>query len=800
MKKAFPVFAVVASALLAGQALCADIDKVGGFEVAEVVVKTGGGASVARPEDYVLTHISAAKGGFITQADIARDQRELLNTGSFSDVRILVENVGDKVRVIYEVAIAPRFKGPLVIKGNDEISNRSIRNIFSFGPGDVVTQARLDTMCDKLRDEYRDDYYCSPVITATIGETDENGLASVTVEIEEGTRSRIDDFEFSGNKVFKASELRGDLGHPSWYNPFGCLMNAWRKQALDFEFVRDTISEKYRNEGYLDVNVSEPVLKYPGDDTSKAPVMAVAIDEGNQYRVASVKVEGATLFPAAEFEAIAQAFLPSAGVASSKAIADFRKAVADYYGARGYVDTFVTVSSSPADAPSAGAEFQDCSFINIKASVEEGYLATVRSISIRGNTYTKDKVVRREIMIAPGQVFNEPAAEHSRKRIENLTFFESARFYELPSREDKTQRDVVYEVTEGSTGNLLVGFGTSSLDDVVGYLDISHNNFDIGNWSSFRGAGQRARLTASVGSGSSDVDISWTDPWFLDRRQSLTVDLYRREIGYSEYDETRIGAAVSYTVPLTYGRGTIRIGVENVASDDIIKGNYSLFDDPSQTFSYEDLINDSYLRIPLRLSWLYDTRDHPYIPHSGSRNTVFAEIQSSSLGSEYDIYRLGFDLRQYIPLWFGHVISLRLRGETLDSFGDTDELPPNEKLYLGGSRSVRGYRVRDVGPKAIPDEETGGRAHPVGGKTLAQFTAEYTVPITDMLRFAVFYDTGNVWSDAFDADFGELASDWGLGVRLDFPGFPVRLDYAFPIEGDDDYSRKDHFIFWIGFE
>lgn len=799
-------FILFLSAVLVGQMLCAAgvaEEKIGGFEVADVIVKARGGAATVKPEDYVLAHISAVKGGVINQTDIARDQRELLNTGTFSDVRILIENDGNKVRVIYDVVLAPRFRAPLIIMGNEELSDRKIRNTFELGTGDVIDQPRLDALCDKLRDEYRDEYYFSPKITATIGDADTNGLASVTVEIEEGERARIDDFEFSGNTVFSYSELRSDLGHPSWYNPFGCFMNSWRKQAFDFEFVRDTISEKYRNAGYLDVSVSNPVLKYPDDNTSEAPVMSIAISEGDEYRVASASVTGVTLFPIEEFTKISCKILPENSVASSKTIADFRKAIADYYGSRGYVDTSVVITSSPAERPasvSGKKEMEKARFISINAKVEEGFLATIRSISIRGNTYTKDKVVRREIMVAPGQVFNEPAAEHSRRRIENLGFFESARFYELPAQDDKTLRDLVYEVSEGSTGNLLIGIGTSTLDDVVGYLDISHNNFDIANWPSFRGAGQKARLTASVGSDSSEVDISWTDPWFLDRRQSLTVDLYRRELGYSEYDETRIGAAVAYTVPLVFGRGTVRLGVENVETDDIIHGTYSLYEDPLETFTYEEIVNDSYLRVPLRLSWLYDTRDHPFVPHFGSRNTVFAEIQSSSFGSEYDVYKLGVDLRQYVPLWFDHVISFRLRGESLDTYGDTDTLPPNEKLFLGGSRSVRGYRVRDVGPKGIPDGETGGRAHPVGGQTLAFFSAEYTIPLIEMIRFAFFYDVGNVWSGSFEADFDELASDWGMGVRLDFPGFPIRLDYAFPLEADDEYSRKDHFIFWIGFE
>ena len=144
----------------------------------------------------------------------------------------------------------------------------------------------------------------------------------------------------------------------------------------------------------------------------------------------------------------------------------------------------------------------------------------------------------------------------------------------------------------------------------------------------------------------------------------------------------------------------------------------------------------------------------------------------------------------------------------MDSYGDSDEIPLNDRLYLGGSRTIRGFRYREVGPKAIPTEKTMDseeyeyhhRARPVGGRTLAMFSAEYSFNLFEMVRLAGWFDIGNVWGDAFDADFSEYAASFGVGVRLDIPSLPIRIDYAFPQHEDDDYSRKEHFIFWIGFD
>ena len=770
--------------------------KQGLFEVKDISVQASGGTVATDPAEYVLSRVFAKPGAFVSAADLARDQRSLLDTGTFSDVKVLSEAVGDgAVKLIYRVVIAPRFLAPAKVRGNDAFSERKIRRLLDLAGGDRIDQARLDEKCDKIRDEYRKSYYYDVNIDASVSEPDEDGFSNVSLVIDEGQRARISGFDFHGNDNIPSSELDSALGKPAWYNPVPFFFFTWRQQALDFEHVRDTVTTYYRDRGYLDVAVSDPVLVREGDE---APRLKVEMREGAKYALEGVTVAGVSLFPEKELIDIAGKAISRSvekDIASAKSLDNATKAVREYYTSRGYADTTVRLRLAPAKETSGDS----LRHVRADFEVKESGLSYVRSVSIHGNTRTKDKVVRRELTVAPGLILNEVAAEQSKKRIENLGFFENVRFHETPSREDPLLRDLVYEVEEKSTGQLMVGIGTSSIDDILGYLEISQNNFDIGNWPTFRGGGQKAKLGIEMGSDSNSGEISWTDPWFLDRRQSLTINFYRREISYNEYDETRIGGGVSLTVPFRYGRGTARIGAEHVAVEDVLLGTYTLYDDPDTAFAYTDM-DDAYWRIPLRLSWLYDTRNRYFAPTSGSYNTIFSEITSSSFGSDYDTYKLGCDLRQYVPLWWNHYVSLRFRAESIDAYGDTEEVPVNDRLFLGGGRSVRGYRYRNVGPKAIPDEMTGGRAHPVGGQTLAMFSAEYSIPIVAIFRAAVFYDIGNVWADPFDFDLGEYASSWGIGVRFDIPSFPIRLDYAFPLVSDDDYTRHEHFIFWIGID
>lgn len=769
------------------------------FEVASVAVEASGGSISTEPEEYVLSRVNAKPGAFISATDIARDQRALLDTGTFSDVKILYKPGagGNKVGLVYRIVVAPRFKAPAEVTGCEAFSDKKVRRLLDLAAGDRIDQARLDAKCDKVREEYRKKYYYDVKISASLSEPDSEGFATVSLKIDEGKRARISGFSFSGNTALDDAELSSALGKPSWYNPVPFFYYSWRQQALDFEHVRDLLTTRYRDLGYLDVVVSDPVLSEPDGEP---PVLKIDIKEGPRYIIEDVNISGVSLFPENALLTEANRVFgnrPSGErrIASAKTMAQASKAIKEYYTSRGYADTTVKTKLSPSAEDAAAGTAP----VTIDFAVKESELAYIRSISIRGNTRTKDKVIRRELAVAPGTILNEVYADISKRRIENLGYFENVRFYEVPSREDPAQRDLVYEVSEKNTGNIMVGIGTSSIDDVLGFFELSQNNFDISNWPTFRGGGQKAKLSIEAGSNSNNGEISWTDPWFLDRRQSLTVDLYRREVSYSEYDDTRIGGGVSLSVPLHYGRGSVRLGVEQVLSDDFIDGTYTLYDDPATTFAYSDM-DDKYLRVPLRLSWLYDSRDRGFVPTSGAKNSIFAEITSSALGSDYDTYKVGCDLRGYVPLWLGHILSVRLRAESIDGFGDTEEVPLNDRLFLGGGRSVRGYKYRNVGPKAIPDEATGGRGRPVGGQTLAMFSAEYAVPVAGFLRLATFFDIGNVWTDPFDFQLDEYASSWGLGVRFDIPGFPIRLDYAFPLESDDDYSRKEHFIFWIGID
>ena len=195
----------------------------------------------------------------------------------------------------------------------------------------------------------------------------------------------------------------------------------------------------------------------------------------------------------------------------------------------------------------------------------------------------------------------------------------------------------------------------------------------------------------------------------------------------------------------------------------------------------------------MTLELIHDTRDSVFVATRGNRSSISATVAGGPLGAETDLY--GFQARtsQFFPLWFDHVFNLRGWAAVVEEYGDSDRVPIFDRLFLGGPRNVRGFKFRDVGPK----DETG---EPIGGQSALYGTAEYTIPVAEKVRLAAFYDAGLVDEEAYTFDFADLNTSIGIGVRFDFPGFPIQLDYAWPIETDefnDDPSGR--FSFWLGY-
>lgn len=743
----------------------------------------------------VLSFCNVAVGSEISQEALSKDVRALLDTGRYGYAGVELEKLDDGVRVIYVVKRRYRFQEPLAIKGADYLSERKIRKVAELKNGDYIDEPVLSAKAGRIRDEYVKKYFPDVKISVDIQPIEGSvGAAHVLLTIEEGQRAKIRKFRFTGNTAIPEEELRVSFGQRPWYDPRGWFTDT-PVSAQDLEDARQMAEEVYKNYGYLDAKVASPTKEPVGKD--KVDVV-FAVTEGEIYSVEATSIRGVKLFPEGEVLAAGER-LKVDQVAGQKLIDSAAKDIRDYYGSRGYVDTSVrALKETVLGKPGRMA---------IIFEVREGELVHIRNIIIRGNNVTKDKVIRREVMVNPGEIMNEPRIERSENRLKNLGYFKNVRHYSEQAGEAGT-RDLVYEVEEQRTGNFMIGAGFSSVDNLVGFMEISQSNFDILNWPNFTGGGQKARLGLEIGSRRQTAEVSWTEPWFLDRPLALTVELYHRMRWFDQYDETRTGASVGLSYPVKVGRVGARYTAELVQMDDVDGGVWFLDPAGAQTstpgwtgpadqyFKYQESLYGDNINSVLRLYWAHDTRDQAFVPTKGYQTTVFGELSEGGFGDN-EFYKLGANFRQWFPMpWYKHVLSVRARVETVDAYNG--DVPIYERLWLGGPRTIRGVEYRDIGPKVYG--ANGSRHAPIGGQTLAMATAEYTIPVFKAVRFATFMDVGSLGVDAFDPETSNVCLAAGIGLRIDIPGFPIRFDFAKPFVEDDNYTSEEVFSFTIGFE
>ena len=748
--------------------------------------------TVGRPlkdTGFVRSRISVAENAPFNPAAASRDVKELMESGMFSDVTVGLEETEGGAKVVYLVRPRVRLADDVRFQGLKSIREAKARDLIGLRPGDYVDDLVMGQRVLALAGELRKRCLVDAKISWQIEEiVPEDGLARVTVRVEEGRRAPVRSVSFSGNRAVPESVLRRAMKQPAKWNPFWWL----RKKTYDddeFETARLDIRDLYLDRGYLDAEVSPPRVMR---ERHGGLLVNVEIKEGEQYRIGGVSVEGASLF--APEDLLKVCGLREGAEASLRAIERAAGAIADYYESRGYLGTSVrpVIDSRPADR-----------VVDIRFAVREGILTRIRNIIIQGNSRTRDKVIRRELVVEPGDLYDSEKIRRSERIVKNLGFFSTVRSFPLDTAVPD-EKDLVFQLEETRTGSIMLGVGFSSIDKTMGYVDISQGNFDLFGWPYFTGGGQKLKLHTQFGSRRREYELTFVEPWFMDRKLSVGVDLYRREVEYTDYESKRTGVSVFGAKAMPFGsRLDLRYRIEKLNLGNLSDTNlYHFADSPDEEYRFSDEKRDA-TESSLTATLSRDMRDNPFVPTRGSRASIYGTIMGGPLGFDTDLYRLGFQGSCYFPLWFGHVLGARTRWEVVDAMGDST-LSIDNRLFAGGGRTIRGFRYRDVGPKVVRTEwsKLGNWTEhkPVGGQSLAVATIEYSVPLFPNVRIAAFCDAGNVWREPYDFDFNSIAVGAGGGLRLDIPGFPVRIDYAVPVQKDSDLTRKDAWTFWIGYE
>ena len=733
--------------------------------VRTIDVQYAGASTVSK--EKILANMRTRVGRPYSEQVVEEDIRNLYATGNVSNVRIFGEPLKDGVKVIVVVQSKAQIT-EVVLTGVQQLKQSRIRKEISAKPGDTLNEASLQADKEKISKYYADKGFTETDVSYKTEVNEKLGTAHVTFTVNEGGKTVIRSVTFEGNSAIKTKDIRKVVKtqKKGLLNLF--TSGAGRLNSEQLETDVAAIRDLYQSRGYMDAKVAPPQVRRDG---AKVDV-AFSLTEGEQYHVGKVTYIGAKVFTLDDITANAK--VKTGEIYTPQNVRADVKSIQDLYGTRGYIDFQAGANTTPA----AGH------LIDVTFNMDEGVQSYLEHINISGNTRTKDKVIRRELPLTPGEVFNTVRVDAGKQRLMNLNYFSKVDTYPadtlVPGR-----KDLNVLVEEKRTGSFNFGAGFSSIDNLLGFAEITQGNFDITRWPYFTGGGQKFRMRIQYGTRRKDFVLSLTEPYFMDREIAVGGELFYREASFVSqvYDERRYGFDVSARKRLAeFLTGRVSYTLQDIS---VLK----VAADASPTIQAEA---GSRVESKIAAGLTHDTRDSVFLTRRGHRADVSVYGAGGFLGGGTDIY--GFDLEgsQYFLLPYDTILTFNGELAGVNTWAGGDRVPIFDRLFLGGANNLRGFKFRDVGPKDVNGE-------PIGGKSLWRFTTEVTVPVVDKVRAAVFYDIGSVGESAYNFG-GTVNSDAGVGVRLDLPIGPVRIDYGFPLQTDQFTSKSGRFNFNIGYQ
>jgi len=715
----------------------------------------------------ILSKIKTKSGMPLSDSVINDDIKRLYDTGYFTDVSFDVEDYKEGVMVTVIVEEKPVVED-IVFEGNKKFRDRKLKKIMKIKPGDVLNYNKLSEDVAEIKAFYERSGFYRAGVKYEMKKDRKSKRVTIIIIIDEKVRVKVKRIFVEGNKQVKTKKiLKLMQTRPAWL---------FRKGYFDdqtFENDLSRIKLYYEELGLLDMAITP---RFDHDEEKGIMHITLTIDEGEEYIVERIIIKGNIVFPESE---VREKISTKEGTSFSySALMEDMESVRSLYYKKGYINADIGVDRV------VKPKIHKLNIVFVINAKEPVY---VGRINIKGNTKTKDIVVRRELRVLPGERFDGDKVRRSKERLYNLGFFEDVYMETSPTKTSNVS-DLDITVKETKTGEFSFGGGYSSIDEFIGFAQISQKNFDLFNFPTFTGDGQNLSVRAELGTTKSDYDISWTEPWILDYPLSFGFDAYHRthlrrtHVGYG-YKEVRVGGDVRFGKEFwEYLRSDLMYKLENVDISDIA-------DEATQDLKDEE--GDNWLS-GITFGVQFDNRDNIFNPTRGVITGVSLENTGGFLMGDKDFIKGFLTGKFYYSPVDKIVIELKGRAGIADSYGDTDDVPIYERYYAGGANTIRGYKERKVGPRDSDSND------PIGGEATLIGNIELNFPMYEkIIKGAVFYDVGNVWRNSEDFAGGDYKQGVGAGIRLKTPIGPLKLDWGYPLSDNEGDEKEGRFYFSV---
>lgn len=688
-------------------------------------------------KDVLREKITQKVGEPLFSGKVSDDVKGIFGMGYFEDVRVEMEMFEGGIKLIYIVKEKPTVVR-VEFQGNDKLEDSKLREQITISPGSMSDTVLIQENADKLRAFYESQGYALARVVPVVRKISSERVF-LTYQILEGPRVKVKSVKVLGNKAVSSRSIEKVMKTSRWgLFSFMTAGGYYEKAEMDADIER--IKDLYYDRGFIKMAVSEPSLKLTED--GKWMDITIRVSEGEQFRISSVGFSGNTVFTGTELEKKIKS-APGAVLGKRLLGADVAS-LTDMYSEKGYA----MVSIYPRIIPDETGKEAKVLF-----RINEGDVFRVGRIDISGNQKTRDKVIRREMKLNEGDVFNSTFLRKSYRRINNLNLFEQVALKPEPDPATKNI-GINIDVKERATGFLSAGGGYSSLDRWIGTVDFTEGNLG--------GRGQHIRLKGEFSARTVLYELSFRDPWFMNRPVSFTTSVFNTTRTFTDYKKTATGFTIGFGKRFPdYWSANMSYRFEKAAIFEIKDTASNIIKEQEGTTTTSS-VSPSVAR---------DTRDNFLDPHRGSRNVL--SLTYAGLGGDNRFIRGLLDSIWYVPAG-STTLSFRSRyGYASGLFGRN--LPLYERFYVGGIYTVRGFSFGEAGPRG----ETGDR---IGGTKELVFNVEYVVPLISEVRLkgVAFFDAGSAFEGGIRMD--DLRYSAGLGVRWISPIGPIRLEWGYNIE------------------
>lgn len=656
-------------------------------------------------------------------------------------------------------------------EGNDEINDDDLKEQIKTKEFNILDISTLKNDILLLQKHYEEKGYFLALATYKLKDN-ANGSVDVVFKIKEWDKVRVKKITFLGNKAIGDEELKNFM-QTREESYFSFLSGSGNFKEINFQTDIERLKYFYKTRGYLQINVQNPEVTASED--KKWIFITVRMTEGPQFSVNNVSFNGELLF--AENEMMEKLKIKTGEIYNEENLRQDIQTLTEMYQDKGYA--FANVLRTLEIVPGENK-------VDVIFSFEKGVIAYFGKIIMKGNTKTRDKVIRRELRIQEGQMYSGSKLRTSKDNVNRLGFFqpESVVFNTITRKGTDNILDVEISIKERPTGQISLGAGYSTATKGFVQASIAQNNF--------RGLGQNINLNLSYSNRQQIYNVGFTEPYLFDTKWTAGADYYQtvsyfiRSFAYKKHGgDIRVGHPI-----FEYTRLFLTYRYEDSKVDDVINSGIVESDENGSASS-------------LQASVIRDKRNNIFEPTSGYYTS--SALEYTGLGGTMRWMKAELEGRYYRPLIGDLVLRTRLNATQL--FKTTERnIPRVEKFSMGGARNMRGFNLEDIGPRRKATNKDTGKEEVFnfGGLFSLLGTLELEHPLIKEagLKWVVFYDTGNVFERRLGEDGNyALRADYGFGFRWFSPIGVLRFEFGFPINPKDDEFHQEsgnQFHFDIG--